>query len=117
MGTVTARSSRRVRKSSTAYRGLVTALGLVFLLGSPRAMAGPGPVTGHWEGAFVRLNSIQKLAVDIESDGQMLRGRYDIPDQGLYDEPLGEVAFEPPALTMKLLYGASRCRCTRTSGR
>jgi len=62
-------------------------------------------VAGHWEGAFVRLNSIQRVAFDIEASGQTLRARYEIPELGLYDEPVSEIAFDPPSVKVKVLYG------------
>jgi len=95
--------------------------------GSSQALAGEVPakkvradqvpanedrIAGRWEGAFVRLNSIQTVGLDITTAGGVARGTYDIPDLGLYGEPLAEVASGPaeaastaPTFRFKLLYG------------
>src|SRR5262245_11951942 len=65
-------------------------------------------VAGRWEGAFVRHNSVQTVALDLTLEGNLVRGTYDIPDLGLYAEPLKEGVYEPPAIRFKLLYGQFR---------
>ena len=62
-------------------------------------------LAGRWEGAFSRSGSIQTIGLELTREGSGVRGTYDIPDLGLYDEPLAEVAYDPPALRFKLLYG------------
>jgi len=85
---------------------------MVCLAGHSPACAKEDPLAGHWEGAFVRLNSIQTVGLDITTEGGGARGTYDIPDLGLYGEPLTEVASAPaeaastpPTFSFKLLYG------------
>lgn len=49
------------------------------------------PLVGHWEGAYVRLGAVQTISVDFFVDGNTLRGKYDIPDLSIYDEPIRDL--------------------------
>src|SRR5262245_12603953 len=71
-------------------------------------------ITGHWEGAVVRLNSIQTVALDIvrRPDGS-LGGTHDIPDLLLFGEPLDSVRFDPPELRFRTRYGTFTARLHR----
>ena len=70
--------------------------------------AAEASVAGRWEGAFVRLNSVQTVALDLVFEAGTVRGTFDIPDLGLSAEPLKDVAYEPPSLRFRLLYGQFR---------
>jgi pimeloyl-ACP methyl ester carboxylesterase len=65
-------------------------------------------LAGRWEGAFVRLNSVQTVALDLVFEAGTLRGTFDIPDLGLSGEPLKDVVYDPPSLRFRLLYGQFR---------
>jgi uncharacterized protein len=49
------------------------------------------PLVGHWEGAYVRLGAVQTISVDFFLEGNTLRGKYDIPDLSIYDEPIRDL--------------------------
>jgi len=44
------------------------------------------PIIGHWEGAVVRLGSIQTVAFDFTITGGSVNGTYDIPDLSIFGE-------------------------------
>jgi pimeloyl-ACP methyl ester carboxylesterase len=77
--------------------------GLILGLGAP-ARAG-SPVSGHWEGAFSRLGSIQEVALDIVADRANLSGTFDIPALGCYGVSLEQVAATDSTASFRLLYG------------
>lgn len=61
-------------------------------------------LTGEWEGAFVRLNSVQLLTIHLfEHDGR-LRGAEQIPEL-LVDDPIEIEVSDPLHVTLKLKYG------------
>jgi pimeloyl-ACP methyl ester carboxylesterase len=62
-------------------------------------------LAGHWEGAFVRLGSVQTLSVDLMFSNGTLKGTYDIPDLSIIGEPLSEITFQSSQLLLKLKYG------------
>lgn len=66
-------------------------------------------LTGHWRGALVRENSTQLLELEIADTGS-LTGTYSIPEMGLYDEPLGELAVDSDGVSFKILYGPFQLR-------
>lgn len=70
--------------------------------------AADASVAGRWEGAFVRLNSVQAVALDLTFEEKTVRGTFDIPDLGLSGEPLKDVVYDPPSLRFRLLYGQFR---------
>src|SRR5262245_47108029 len=70
--------------------------------------AAEAPIAGRWEGAFVRLNSVQAVALDLAFEAGTVRGTFDIPDLGLSGEPLKDVVYDPPSLRFRLLYGQFR---------
>lgn len=61
---------------------------------------------GHWDGAVSRLGSVQTVSFSLTSDSTgKLIGRYDIPELGLFAEPLKSAALDGTRLTLKFLYG------------
>ncbi len=63
------------------------------------------PPVGHWEGAFSRDGAIQGISVDLAVTDGKLSGTYDMPELGLVDEPLEQVSWNPPELSIKVRYG------------
>jgi pimeloyl-ACP methyl ester carboxylesterase len=70
--------------------------------------AAESSIVGRWEGAFVRLNAVQTVVLELALEAGAVRGTYDIPDLGLYAEPLTDVAYNVPVLRFRLLYGQFR---------
>jgi pimeloyl-ACP methyl ester carboxylesterase len=67
--------------------------------------ANSSALAGHWTGAVSRDGAIQILDVDLHGDGQTLAGTFDIPELGLYREPLTDLALEGDAFALHFLYG------------
>lgn len=65
----------------------------------------PSSIVGSWNGAFSRLGSVQLVDVQFSRSGDSLAGRYDIPEMGLYEEPLKEISLADSVLSIRLLYG------------
>ena len=55
-------------------------------------------IEGHWEGAVVREGSIQVIAMDFATKavptGGKLVGTIDIPELGMFQEPMTEVSLD-----------------------
>lgn len=62
-------------------------------------------LTGSWQGAFVRENSIQLIDVSLRVESDTLAGLYSIPELGLYEVPIREVTFSDSAISLRFLYG------------
>ena len=78
----------------------------------PQGVSVPPPpiLTGHWEGAFGRLGSVQPVEIDFNlRDGRLL-GSYRIPHLGLANEPLTEVTHTDSTVRFHLIYGAFEMR-------
>jgi pimeloyl-ACP methyl ester carboxylesterase len=72
----------------------------------PSALAGdPAGLEGYWQGAFSRHGSVQLMNVRLGRQGDSLVGNYEIPEMGLFDEPLTEVAVSDSQLRIHVLYG------------
>jgi len=65
----------------------------------------PGVLVGRWKGAFSRHGSIQIIDVRLERRGDTVVGHYDIPEMGLFEEPLSEVVVGDSTVSIRLLYG------------
>lgn len=83
---------------------------VLFLYGAASAGAGPLPLTGHWEGAVVRLGAVQAIQVDFKDEGGTLTATVDVPERGLLGAPAELVEYRPPALRLKFLYGDAALR-------
>ncbi len=66
-------------------------------------------ITGTWRGAVVRDGSVQRIDVEIVSTAPDPSGWYSIPELGLHREPLRELTWQPPALSLRFLYGRFDC--------
>lgn len=87
---------------------------LILVLSAASTRAGGDAATdvvGHWEGAVVRLNSVQTVAIDITRGPDGFSGTYDIPDLNLYGEALTDIRYEAPALEFHFLYGLFTAHC------
>lgn len=62
-------------------------------------------IVGHWEGAYVRLGAVQTVMMDFSVDSGQLKGTYDIPDLGIFGEPITDINYESPRLTFKPKHG------------
>ena len=63
-------------------------------------------LAGHWDGAFDRLGSVQPVSIDLRAEaGGKLSGTFDIPELGLYGQPVTDITFDGTALSVHLLYG------------
>jgi pimeloyl-ACP methyl ester carboxylesterase len=63
------------------------------------------PLVGHWEGAYVRLGAVQTISVDFFVEGNTLRGKYDVPDLSIYDEPIRDLDVDLPRLKLRPKHG------------
>lgn len=72
----------------------------------------PFRLAGEWSGAFSRLGSIQQVDVELRESGDGLAGSYDIPELGLFGEPLTEVSRTDTTLAFHLIYGRFDMRIT-----
>jgi dienelactone hydrolase len=83
---------------------------LVFLLAgmvttSAWAAQADGAV-GHWEGAYTRLGAVQLTRMDFTRGAEgHLAGTFDIPEMGLYGEPVTDIAEDGDTLSFKVHYG------------
>jgi len=82
-------------------------LSLILVLGVvvPAAAVEGFSIVGHWEGAVVRLGSVQAIAVDFRSEGGKLTATVDVPERGLVGSPAETVEYRDLALRLKFLYG------------
>lgn len=62
-------------------------------------------IIGHWQGAFVRENSIQQVEISLSRDPDTLIGKYSIPELGLYEAPIKEVTVSDSSVGFRFLYG------------
>ncbi len=67
--------------------------------------AGASTLTGHWAGAVERDGAIQMIECDFVDSADVVTGRYSIPELCLFNEPLTEISYTPPALSFHFLYG------------
>ena len=58
-------------------------------------------LAGHWEGAVVRNNAVQALALDISGT----TGTFDIPELNLFGEALTEMRASGPDIELRFKYG------------
>ena len=89
---------------------LVSAVTLFTL--TQAAIAAP-TIDGHWEGAVTRDGSVQLIAVDFrippgDAKGK-LSGTIDIPELGMFHEPMSEVKQEGTKLQFRFIYGRFEC--------
>ena len=75
------------------------------LITSAPAHANQEAIVGHWEGAYVRLGSIQTVTLDFAVQGGKLEGTYDVPELDIAGEPIREIEEDFPNLTFRLTYG------------
>ncbi len=70
-------------------------------------------IEGHWEGAVVREGSIQVIAMDFATKavptGGKLVGTIDIPELGMFQEPMTEVSLDGDTLRFRFIYGPFEC--------
>src|SRR3954453_23710675 len=84
---------------------------LALLLGLPRTSAAqPYPLTGHWEGAVVRLGAVQPIQIDFREQEGKLTATVDVPERDLIGMPAETVEYTPPTLRLKFLYGDASLR-------
>ena len=62
-------------------------------------------VVGHWEGAYVRLGSIQTVMLDLTMRDGKLNGTFDVPDLDIVGEPIKDILVEFPKITLRVTYG------------
>ena len=68
-------------------------------------MAQQDTIVGHWEGAYVRLGSVQSVSCDFTMEGGKLKGTYDIADRSVFGEPITDIEYNIPSLVMTPRYG------------
>jgi len=83
--------------------GLVPVLAAGLVGGSAETVR--ADVAGWWTGAFVRENSIQLVQLQLSDSAGQVVGTYAIPEMGLYEEPLRELAVSDSTVRMRFLYG------------
>lgn len=84
---------------------LVTSLMVAALVALFPLSGEAADLAGRWEGAFVRENSVQLLSVNLADSAGQLVGTYEIPEMGLYEQPIRELAITDSTVTMRFLYG------------
>jgi pimeloyl-ACP methyl ester carboxylesterase len=82
---------------------------MFFLLAGITPSASSFSLSGHWEGAVVRDGAIQTIVIDFSIAEERLTGTYNIPDMGLFAEPLEEIAYESPSLSFHFFWGTFTC--------
>lgn len=90
------------RSSAIVVISVVTLSALISL--TQLSVAGT-ELVGRWEGAIVRENSVQLLVITLSDSAGQLVGTYEIPELGLYEEPIRELAATDSTITMRFLYG------------
>src|SRR5258708_25938156 len=65
-------------------------------------------IVGHWEGTLTYGGSEQGISVDISSVGDAYSGTADIPDVGIINIPLRNLAFERSVIQFDLPLGRGR---------
>lgn len=73
-------------------------------------------VVGHWEGAYVRLGSVQTVMLDLAVQDGKLGGTFDVPELEIVGEPIKEIGGEVPNLTLRLTYGLFTMHVSPESG-
>lgn len=86
-------------KTTAAAAALLA--GTLAIAGSPQDSA----IEGTWSGAVVRENAVQLVDLRLAGSGDSLSGTYDIPELGLYDQPLRELSRSDSGLTLRIIYG------------
>ncbi len=66
-------------------------------------------IAGSWSGALTRDGAVQLIHLQLEGQGSSLSGTIDIPELGMFAEPLKEVHYESPNLTFRFIYGVFTC--------
>ncbi len=66
---------------------------------------GKEALIGLWQGIVVREGSAQAFNFNLRLEGDNIVGEYDIPDWGLYREPLKEISFKYPEFSARFMYG------------
>lgn len=82
----------------------ISRIAVIVLLSVSAALA-QSPLSGHWEGAFVRENAVQLITLTITDSSGALAGTYAIPEMGLYEEPIRELTATGDSVTMRFRYG------------
>ena len=67
--------------------------------------SGQNEIAGNWRGAVERLGSIQIVEFSFYYEGDSLRGLYNIPDMGLYEEPVSGISYSKAGLSFKFFMG------------
>ena len=83
-------------------------LAFLFTFQALVAWGAPGPdnMVGHWAGALVRQGAVQPVELNFSTSEGRLHGKYSIPELGLYNEVLSDVAVRGNDIEFRLLYGA-----------
>lgn len=86
-------------------------LGLVIFIGmgSIALAEDHSRVTGHWSGAVIRKGAVQLLNISFEKGKKGLRGTIDIPELGMFAEPLKNLKYDHPKLSFRFVYGPFSC--------
>lgn len=78
------------------------------------------PLAGQWEGALSRDGAIQRIALDIPEVGDeksgTLTATIDIPELGMFEEPVREIQHRGSRVKLHILYGAFVCRLHESVG-
>lgn len=90
-------------------RSLLCAGALLVCATAP-ARASLDSLAGHWEGAYGRQGSIQRISVDLVASGDSLAGTVDVPELAIRGEPLRGVSGTLDSLEMRLTYGTFTMR-------
>ncbi|MDB5230861.1 MAG: Pimeloyl-ACP methyl ester carboxylesterase [Chitinophagaceae bacterium] len=66
-------------------------------------------MTGYWRGAISRDGAVQILEMNLSYEKDSLLGTYNLPDLGLFEEPLQFISRTDSALTIRLFAGQFNC--------
>jgi dienelactone hydrolase len=78
---------------------------LILILAVTNFIYGNTDFTGYWNGGVERLGAIQPVEFNFYNDNGILKGTYNIPDMGLFDEPVEELKIEFSSIKFKIFMG------------
>lgn len=94
-------------------------ISLFFLAVTHVAIASPS-IEGHWEGAVTRDGSVQFIAMDFSRQpgeaNTRITATIDIPELGMFREPMREVSLDGGELKFRFIYGRFECLLHRDVG-
>ncbi|RPI16770.1 MAG: alpha/beta hydrolase [Ignavibacteriae bacterium] len=89
---------------------------LLLLLIVSKCIYSNNDITGYWHGAVDRLGSIQLVEFNFYKESDSIKGTYNIPDMGLFEEPVTEIDIAFPNMKFRTFMGYFDARYDTLTG-